>query len=161
MMGEMARSLVVLSGPNAVHGIIPKALVSVERARNPAGNGIERETSYGSLTIVADMHERKTAMAKASDAFVALPGGFGTMEELMEIITWNFLGIHDKPIVIFNVNGYYDDIIRWIRRAVEEEFVDRGNSEIVVEAKTAEEVVDKITAYKIASSRHNLEWGDR
>lgn len=76
----------------------------------------------------------------------------------MEIITWNFLGIHDKPIVLFNVGGFYDDILRWVRRAVQEKFVDQGNANIVVEATTAEEVVEAIKNYRVASSRHDLVW---
>lgn len=159
MMGEVARNMCELSGPRAVHGIIPEALVSVERERNPAANGESRELSYGSVTVVKDMHARKTMMVRSSGAMVALPGGFGTMEELMEVITWNFLGIHDKPIVLFNVDGYYDNIISWIRRAVKEEFVDQGNAGIVVEAKTAEEVVECIISYKPGTSRHELDWG--
>jgi uncharacterized protein (TIGR00730 family) len=158
LMGEVARSLVELSGPGAVHGIIPRALVSVERARNPTVTQDSRENLYGSLTTVDDMHARKSMMAKEAEAFVALPGGFGTMEELMEIVTWNFLGIHDKPIVIFNVDGYYDDIIKWVRKAVENEFVDEGNRDIVVEAKTAAQVIEMIKTYKKASQRHDLDW---
>jgi uncharacterized protein (TIGR00730 family) len=146
MMGEIARNLVKLGGD--VHGIIPEALLSVERERNPIAIGEEREACYGHLTVVKDMHTRKTMMAQASDAFVALPGGFGTMEELMEIITWNYLGIHAKPIVVFNV-----------RKAVGEEFVGVGNKDIVVEAKCADEVVERILSYKVTTERYNLDWG--
>jgi uncharacterized protein (TIGR00730 family) len=157
MMGEIARNLTQLGG--TVHGIIPEALLSVERERNPSAIGEERESCYGHLTVVKDMHTRKTMMAQASDAFVALPGGFGTMEELMEIITWNYLGIHAKPIVVFNVDGYYDDIIKWVRKAVGEEFVGVGNKDIVVEAKSADEVVGRILSYKVTTERYNLDWG--
>jgi uncharacterized protein (TIGR00730 family) len=109
MMGEVAATLVGLGG--AVHGIISEALPSVEWQRNPSGNFQEGDLSYGRLTIVKDMHARKTMMAQAADAFVALPGGFGTLEELMEIITWNYLGIHSKPIVLFNVDSHYEYIL--------------------------------------------------
>ncbi len=162
-MGEVARSLAKLAGPESVHGIIPEALLPVERERNPEAyredDDHDRYQHYGSVTVVQDMHARKTLMCRASDAFVALPGGFGTMEELMEIITWNFLGIHDKPIVIFNVDGYYDDILKWVTRAVNEEFVDRGNAGIVVEATTAEGVIEQIKNYRTSTSRHKLDWG--
>lgn len=80
------------------------------------------------------------------------------MEEVMEIITWNFLGIHAKPIVLFNVEGFYDDILNWVKRAVKDGFVDEGNAHIVVEATTADEVVTAIKTYKVASSRHELKW---
>jgi uncharacterized protein (TIGR00730 family) len=159
MMGEVARNLVKLGGD--VHGIIPEALLSVERERNPSAVGEERESCYGHLTVVKDMHTRKTMMAQASDAFVALPGGFGTMEELMEIITLNYLGIHAKPIVVFNVDGYYDDIMKWVRKAVGEEFVGAGNKDIVVEAKNADEVVERILSYKVTTERYNLDWGEQ
>jgi uncharacterized protein (TIGR00730 family) len=125
MMGEVARNLTALGGE--VHGIIPEALLSHERRGGPektsgSTSTEDRDPSYGRLTVVKDMHTRKTMMARAADAFVALPGGFGTLEELMEIITWNYIGIHAKPIVIFNVDGYYDDLVRWVRKAVQEEF---------------------------------------
>ncbi|RDW63282.1 hypothetical protein BP6252_10827 [Coleophoma cylindrospora] len=159
LMGEVSRALVKLSGPESVHGFIPKALVTVERARNPEMSDVKvREESYGSVTVVKDMHARKTQMAEAAGAFVALPGGFGTMEEIMEIITWNFLGIHDKPIVLFNVNGFFDDIMSWVRRAVKNGFVDSGNANIVVEASSAGEVIEAIKNYRVASSRHALDW---
>jgi len=106
IMGELARTLVSLSGSSAVHGIIPTALVSLERqGRAPD------ESIYGRTTIVPDMHTRKRMMAQEvvdggpGGGFVALPGGFGTMEELMEAVTWNQLGIHDRGICIFNVEG--------------------------------------------------------
>ncbi|KAI9744509.1 MAG: hypothetical protein M1818_002038 [Claussenomyces sp. TS43310] len=159
MMGEVARTLVGLGG--IVQGIIPEKLLSIERARAPALVGKTRESSFGSLTIVEDMHARKALMAELSDAFVALPGGFGTLEELMEIITWNFLGIHEKPIILFNVDGYYDEIVTWVKKAVTEEFVNVGNRGIVVEAKSAAEVIEQIKSYKVASDRYDLDWGTR
>lgn len=172
-MGEVARNLVRLSGPTSVHGIIPEALLPIECARSPVQstssnstttthNPPTREAAFGRLTIVKDMHTRKSMMAAEAGAFVAMPGGFGTMEELMEIITWNFLGIHSKPIVLFNVDGFYDDMLRWVRRAVEEEFVDWGNRDIVVEARGAEEVVERIRGYEMGTQRlEDLKWGMR
>lgn len=157
IMGEVARNLVALSGPESVHGIIPEALLPIERARTLSTSN-NRHDGYGRLTVVQDMHTRKAMMAQEAEAFVALPGGFGTMEELMEIITWNYLGIHDKPIVLFNVDGYYDDLMKWVVNAVEEEFVDRGNKDIVVEAKTADEVIERIKGYKTATQRRQLDW---
>jgi uncharacterized protein (TIGR00730 family) len=106
IMGELARTLVSLSGPMAVHGIIPTALVSLERQGKAPD-----ENLYGRTTVVPDMHTRKRMMAQEvvdggpGGGFVALPGGFGTIEELMEAVTWNQLGIHDRGICIFNVEG--------------------------------------------------------
>ncbi|KAF2118738.1 hypothetical protein BDV96DRAFT_568402 [Lophiotrema nucula] len=162
LMGEVSRALVSLSGSEAVHGIIPSELVSVERKRSSINaDEDERTKSYGSLTVVKDMHARKSMMAEEADAFVALPGGFGTMEEVMEIITWSYLGIHAKPIVLFNVNGYYDSIIQWVKKAVVSGFVDEKNSDIVVEASTAEDVIEAVRNYRVPQGRFDLNWGSR
>ena len=83
------------------------------------------------------------------------------MEEVMEIITWSFLGIHAKPIVLFNVNGYYDDIVTWIKKAVLNGFVDEKNSEIVVLANTAEDVIAAIKEYRVPKGRYDLSWSSR
>jgi uncharacterized protein (TIGR00730 family) len=151
LMGELSRTLVSLSGPSSVHGIMPRALVEFE-----LGGSVPSSTTYGHTTIVADMHTRKATMGKMSNAFVVLPGGYGTMEELFEIVTWNQLGIHDCPIVIVNVAGFYDGILGWIKKATDEEFIkSRG---IIVEVKSAEEVEGAIRDYEVASGRMNLDW---
>ena len=82
------------------------------------------------LRITKDMHERKQTMAKLSDAVIALPGGCGTMEELFEIITWKQLGLYFNPIVILNINGYYDHLIMQLERAIEEHFMGKIHGEI-------------------------------
>lgn len=162
-MGEIARSLVTLSGPAAVHGIIPEALRKYEQD----GNGTIDEKVYGRVTIVPDMHTRKLLMVKEvmeggpGSGFVALSGGFGTLEELMEVITWNQLGIHGKGIVIFNVEGYYDGILQWIRSAVSAGFIAPGNAGILVEALDAEEVVKQLKEYKVAEGRYKLDWSQK
>ena len=79
----------------------------------------------------------------------------------MEVITWNFLGIHSKPIVLFNVDGYYDDLLRWVEKAVHYGFVDERNAHIVVEARTAPDVVRAIYDYRVAEGRHDLQWNSR
>jgi len=105
-MGELAKTLVSLSGPGSVHGIIPEALIRHEQ------QGITPAMSdFGKTTVVPDMHQRKALMAKEvmagapGSGFVALPGGYGTMEELLEVTTWNQLGIHAKGVVVYNVEG--------------------------------------------------------
>jgi uncharacterized protein (TIGR00730 family) len=90
--------------------------------------------------------------------FVALSGGYGTMEELMEVTTWNQLGIHHKPVIVLNVDGYWNGLIEWIRNAVEAGFLRETNADIIVEAKSAEEVVDRLKVYKNAEGRLNLTW---
>ncbi|MCJ1307649.1 hypothetical protein MMC25_001296 [Agyrium rufum] len=207
LMGELARHLVSLSGPDSVHGIIPRALVKYEQqgrgkpppppvvdAENNNTKSDKRETDtgvgsraavaaastttsysdsgideqiYGRTTIVSDMHTRKNAMAQLvlnggpGSGFVGLSGGYGTLEELFEITTWNQLGIHDKGVVVFNVEGYYDGILAWVRNAVEAGFVGEGNRGIMVEAREAEEVVRALREYKAAEGRFKLEWGEK
>ena len=168
-MGEIARTLVSLSGPDSVSGVIPTALVQFEQEGRPGtasahgGCSID-ENVYGRMTIVPDMHTRKQLMAEKvmqggpGSGFVALSGGYGTLEELMEVTTWNQLGIHGKGIVVYNVEGYYDGLIKWVRAAVDAGFVAPGNSGILVEALDAEDVVRKLREYQVAKGRFNLDW---
>ena len=153
LMGAVARTVARLSGPGAVHGIIPRALMSFER-----GGAVPPAGEYGTTTVVEDMHARKALMGRLSHAFVALPGGFGTMEELFEIVTWNQLGIHDCPIVVLNIGGFYDGLLGWVQKAVAEGFVQKNLDGIIVEAKTVAEVAAAIRNYTPASGRFNLDW---
>lgn len=90
--------------------------------------------------------------------FVALSGGYGTLEELMEVTTWNQLGIHGCGVVLLNVEGYYDGLIQWVRTAVSAGFVGPGNAGILVEALDAEEVVRMLREYRVAEGRYKLDW---
>ena len=108
LMGVVAEK--VLFGGGFVLGVIPHQL----QRREVAHLGVTE------LILVDTMHERKAIMYERSDAFVIMPGGFGTLDEAMEILTWKQLGIHDKPIVFVNVNGYYDGIQAFFQRAVED-----------------------------------------
>jgi uncharacterized protein (TIGR00730 family) len=135
LMGEVANA--VLEADGEVTGIIPYALATKERA-NPKGE----------MRVVNTMHERKAMMADLSDAFIAMPGGFGTFEELMEIITWGQLGIHQKPIGVLNVAGYYDPLLAMIDRAVEEGFILPHYRNLIVVASEAEELLEKLFRYE-------------
>lgn len=166
-MGELARTLVSLSGPDSVHGVIPEALIKLEqegREGKTDAKDVIDEAIFGRTTVVADMHTRKQLMAKEvmegapGSGFVALSGGFGTMEELMEMVTWNQLGIHGCGIVVFNVGGYYDGLITWIRTAVSSGFISGGNAGILVEALSAEECVKCLQEYRVSEDRMNLDW---
>lgn len=150
IMGTVARA--VGSRGGTVHGIIPRALIEREQTQIPD------PALYGKTTVVEDMHTRKRLMAQSSAGFIALPGGYGTAEELFEVITWNQLGIHEMPIVVFNVNGFYDGLIAWINEAVKSGFISAGNRDIIVEAKSAEEVIEKIEHYQVAAGRFLLNW---
>uniref|UniRef100_A0A452YFX6 Cytokinin riboside 5'-monophosphate phosphoribohydrolase n=4 Tax=Aegilops tauschii TaxID=37682 RepID=A0A452YFX6_AEGTS len=93
------------------------------------------------------MHQRKAEMARHSDAFIALPGGYGTLEELLEVITWAQLGIHHKPVGLLNVDGYYNSLLTFIDKAVEEGFINTSARRIIVLAPTAEELMEKLEDY--------------
>ncbi|XP_010253717.1 PREDICTED: cytokinin riboside 5'-monophosphate phosphoribohydrolase LOG1 isoform X2 [Nelumbo nucifera] len=116
--------------------------------------------TVGEVKAVADMHQRKAEMARQSDAFIALPGGYGTLEELLEVITWAQLGIHDKPVGLLNVDGYYNSLLSFVDKAVEEGFISPSARHIIVSAPTAKELVKKLEEYfprheKVASQ---LSW---
>ncbi|KAF2672022.1 hypothetical protein BT63DRAFT_452520 [Microthyrium microscopicum] len=159
IMGELARSLVKLSGPSSVIGIIPAALVAFEQS-----GSVPEAEKYGQTIIVNSMHTRKQLMARhviaggKGSGFVALTGGYGTLEELMEVTTWNQLGIHNVGIVVFNINGYYDGLLQWVRGAVSAGFISEPNGKILVEAKEAEEVIKSLRDYVNSKGRMNLEW---
>ncbi|KAK4192964.1 hypothetical protein QBC35DRAFT_160693 [Podospora australis] len=177
LMGEVAKTLVALSGPDSVHGIIPEALVRYERdpeytskVKNGDTTGhlpVPDENVYGRTTIVKDMHTRKRMMAQEvleggpGSGFIALSGGYGTIEELFETATWNQLGIHNKGICILNINGFYDGILSWINKSVEEGFIHGGNKNILVEAKTAEEAIAALRNYKVSDSVLKLSWNSQ
>ncbi|XP_052173655.1 cytokinin riboside 5'-monophosphate phosphoribohydrolase LOG3-like isoform X2 [Diospyros lotus] len=103
--------------------------------------------TVGEVKAVADMHQRKAEMAKRSDAFIALPGGYGTLEELLEAITWAQLGIHDKPVGLLNVDGYYNSLLSFIDKAVEEGFITPNARHIIVSAPTARELMKNLEEY--------------
>jgi uncharacterized protein (TIGR00730 family) len=131
VMGALANSVMKHGGE--VTGVIPENLFSKEVAH----------TGISKLITVADMHERKQTMAELADAFVALPGGFGTMEELFEIITWNQIGIIEKPVTLLNWNGFYSPLLDMIHHAAEAGFIRKENIDILQTAVTVDECIDK------------------
>jgi len=134
-MGLISKT--VYDGGCHVLGVIPTALMPLE---------ISGQT-VGEVKIVADMHERKAEMARQSDAFIALPGGYGTMEELMEMITWSQLRIHDKAVGLLNVDGYYNPLLTLFDNGVEEGFIMAAARDIIVSAPTAKELLVKMEEY--------------
>jgi uncharacterized protein (TIGR00730 family) len=114
IMGAVASG--VLSGGGQVTGIIPEFLIDMEATRHSLGQ-------LNELIVTPDMHARKHTMFERSDAFVALPGGIGTLEEIVEIMTWGQLGRHEKPMVFANINGFWDPMMELIRHMAEEGFV--------------------------------------
>ncbi|RKF71334.1 Bifunctional cytokinin biosynthesis protein [Golovinomyces cichoracearum] len=167
LMGEMAKTLVSLSGAESVHGIIPAPFLNCECDLD--GNLLtepvlpDREV-YGKTTVVNSMHARKRMMVNevlsgtTGSGFIALPGGFGTMEELMEVATWNQIGVHDKGVVIFNVAGYWNYLLEWIKDAVGAGFIAKSTSNIIGEGETAEQCVELLRVYEVAEGGFNLKW---
>jgi uncharacterized protein (TIGR00730 family) len=127
-----------LAGGGEVIGVIPEALA----AREVAHLGLR------DLRVVGSMHERKALMAELSDAFVALPGGFGTFEEFCEVLTWAQLGLHRKPCGLLNVDGYYDPLLALFDRAVTEGFLHPAHRALVVEASDNETLLDEIAGFR-------------
>ncbi|GHG93790.1 TIGR00730 family Rossman fold protein [Streptomyces lanatus] len=107
-----AVSTAAMAGGASVTGVIPHALHERERLDNACGE----------IFLVGGMHERKALMYRLSDAFVVLPGGYGTLDELMEVATWNQLGHHDKPIALVNVRGFFDPLVAMLDRMLDERF---------------------------------------
>ncbi|XP_010935044.1 cytokinin riboside 5'-monophosphate phosphoribohydrolase LOG1 [Elaeis guineensis] len=120
-----------------VLGVIPRTLMPRE---------ITGET-VGEVRAVSGMHQRKAEMARQADAFIALPGGYGTLEELLEVITWAQLGIHDKPVGLLNVDGYYNTLLSFIDKAVDEGFIAPAARHIIISAQTANELLSKLEEY--------------
>lgn len=129
LMGATADA--VLSAGGKAIGVIPQFMID-QGWQHPG---------MAQLVVTKDMHERKEIMAERSDACIALPGGVGTLEELLEVITWKQLGIYLKPIVILNVDGYYDDLLAQLEKAVDEHFMRGEHRRIWQIAATAEEAV--------------------
>ncbi|VAI20794.1 unnamed protein product [Triticum turgidum subsp. durum] len=103
--------------------------------------------TVGEVVAVSGMHERKAAMARNADAFIALPGGYGTLDELLEVIAWAQLGIHTKPVGLLNVDGYYDFLLAFIDKAVDDGFIRPSQRHIFVSAPDARDLVRKLEEY--------------
>ncbi|KAF4972253.1 hypothetical protein FSARC_1150 [Fusarium sarcochroum] len=185
MMGHLAQTLVSLAGPDSVHGVIPKALVRVEEgykdngeapveSTTESGAKVERivkgnqatTSEFGLVTVVPDMHTRKQTMAKmvfqggVGSGFIALAGGFGTMEELMEMTTWNQLGIHRVGVLLLNINGYWNAIVEWVKNAVEEGFLSPENAGILIETSDVAAALEMLRDYQVSRDRLELSWGN-
>ncbi|HWV51774.1 TIGR00730 family Rossman fold protein [Pseudorhodoplanes sp.] len=134
LMGTIARS--VLNHGGEVIGIIPEFLMTRERALRQAHE----------LIVTANMHERKQKMFDAADAFVALPGGVGTLEELVEQLTWAQLGQHKKPILLANINGFWDPLSRLLDHMRQTQFIRQGMPVAVQVANTVPEIIPMLQA---------------
>ena len=135
LMGVIADA--VLEAGGQVVGVIPEALAEIELAHG----------ELTELVVTQSMHERKKEMADRADAFVAMPGGIGTFEELFEVWTWGQLGFHNKPCGVFNVAGYYDAMIGFLDHAVEQQFLKMEHRSMLVVENEANALLSRLSAY--------------
>jgi len=136
LMGAVANGALKKSG--TVIGVLPKFLARKEIAHS----------ELTELIVVDTMHERKTKMSDLSDGVIALPGGFGTLEELFEMLTWGQLGLHKKPIGILNVNGFYDDLLNFMDNMVDKGLLKDANRKMVLVSDDIMELLTKMKRYQ-------------
>ncbi len=134
MMGAVADA-VMAAGGEAI-GVIPNALMEIEVGH----------AGLTELRVVGSMHERKAAMAELADGFIALPGGFGTLEEFFEMTTWSQLGLNTKPLGLLNTNGYYDALLAFVEHTVTEGFVRPGHRDLIVADEDPDRLIDALLA---------------
>jgi len=141
LMGALADGALAAGGE--VIGVIPRGLV-------------ERELAHGGvpdLRVVESLHERKALMASLADGFVALPGGLGTLEELAEAMSWAQLDLHDKPCGVLDPTGYFEPLLGFLDRAVEEGFLTREHRELLVVARDLDDLLARFEAHRAPAGR--------
>lgn len=146
LMGRLADSALAAGGE--VVGVIPRALVDLEVAHD----------GLTELRVVASMHERKALMADLSDAFIALPGGLGTLDELFEILTWAQLGLHHKPIGLLDVGGYFGPLLAFLDGAVQARFLAPAHRRMLLVGENPAELLEQFSAYRPPAP---FKWIDR
>jgi len=149
IMGELADAVQEHGGQ--VTGVIPQRLVEKEAAH----------TGIGNLIVVASMHQRKAQMSDLADGFIALPGGIGTLEGFLEIVTWGQLGIHEKPCGLLNVAGYFDSLIGWLDHGVQEGFVTELHRSMILVDDDPRRLVERMRAYQPPEGERLLERANR
>jgi len=141
VMGTIANA-VLEAGGEAI-GVIPKSLAIKEVAH----------ANLTELHVVASMHERKAMMAELADGFIALPGGWGTLEEIFEMLTWAQLGFHDKPCGLLNIDGYYNGLISFLENSFEQKFVNELCRPMLMKAQEPVALLDQFAAYRAPKVR--------
>jgi uncharacterized protein (TIGR00730 family) len=136
LMGVVANAALAAGGK--VVGVIPGFLAAKELAH----------TGLSALYVVDSMHDRKARMAELADAFVAMPGGFGTLEEFCEVLTWAQLGLHAKPHGLLNVDGFYDALLALFDRAVADGFLGQSFRDLILEGRDPALLLDLLAAYR-------------
>lgn len=135
LMGAVADG--VLSEGGKVTGILPEFLKSKEIAHK----------GLTELIVVESMHERKTRMSDLCDGVIALPGGFGTLEEFFEMLTWGQLGLHTKPVAILNIDGFYDSLNNLVQTMVDKGFLKEANQQMLLISDDIDDLIDKMNNY--------------
>jgi uncharacterized protein (TIGR00730 family) len=146
LMGIVADA--VLEAGGEAYGVIPQALIDLEVAH----------TGLTELHVVTTMHERKAKMTDLTDAFVALPGGIGTLDELFEAWSWNALGYHAKPFAVLNVNGFWDDLVGLMDRITTSGFMSPARRAQLLVGEDVGEVIDLLTAAVGESAEPRMVW---
>ena len=141
LMGILADEVLRLGGE--VTGVIPQALMDKEVGHN----GLSK------LHIVANMHQRKALMADLSDAFIAMPGGIGTLEELFEVMTWAQLGFHQKPIGLLNINSFYDGLLQFLQHTSEQGFLRTNHLNILLSEAVPDTLLHRLRTYVAIPTR--------
>ena len=136
LMGAVADA--VLAGGGHVTGVIPRAMVEKEVAHD----------SLSDLRVVTSMHERKAMMADLADGFIALPGGWGTLDEFFEILTWAQLGLHQKPCGLLNVHGYFDGLLSFLEHSITEGFVRHEYHSMISVSDSPTGLLEQLAAYQ-------------
>jgi uncharacterized protein (TIGR00730 family) len=136
LMGVLADAVIAEGGE--IIGVIPRALVDREIAHRDVAD----------MRVVGSMHERKALMAELADAFIALPGGLGTLEELFEVYTWAQLGLHRKPCALLNVEGYYDGVADFLSHAVEERFLREEHREMLMVESQPGPLIERLREFE-------------
>jgi len=147
LMGELADAALAAGGD--VTGIIPEHIRSQEM----------QHTGLTELIVVDNMHIRKNMMAEKADAFVALPGGFGTLDELFEILTWKQIGLHTKPIVIYNEHGFWDPLLGLIEQVISKNFAPENNRQIFKVVTNIDDMFSALFAPETVSFNPKDKWG--
>ncbi|MCG8368442.1 MAG: TIGR00730 family Rossman fold protein [Pseudanabaenales cyanobacterium] len=136
LMGAVADAALAAGGK--VIGVMPQVLVDKEIAH----------TGLSDLRVVGSMHKRKSLMAELADAFIALPGGLGTLEEFCEVATWTQLGFHQKACGLLNIEGFYDGLLAFLNHATAEKFIRPDHRKIVLSGKDPMELLEKLTQFE-------------
>jgi len=141
LMGILANT--ILKGNGKVIGVIPDFIKEFKLSHE----------NLTELIIVKTMHERKAKMSELADGFIALPGGFGTMEELFEVLTMSQLDLHHKPVALFNINGFYNELLAMMKTMVDNGYLQQVNLDLLIVSDNIEDLFEKINNFKVVKSK--------